>query len=104
MRGGGRTQAAAPAGGEYGTAVGVLCLGARGTVCVHTPAQPAPWGEVLHSTRLVRAAPDLPLPGSVSLDLSLPSLPPVLAVVRCPSPWGALHPATCPSGRCWRRL
>lgn len=64
MQGGGRTLAAAPAGGEYGTgtAVGVLCLGARGMVCVHTPAQPAPWGEVLHSARLVRAAPDLPLP------------------------------------------
>lgn len=71
---------------------------ARGCVRL-TPAQPASWGEVLCSVRLVvaafstaaiqvAAAPKLPLRQLPSPNPSLLSLTPVLAVVRCPSPRG----------------
>ena len=88
---------------------GRVVSGRMGRGCVWlTPAQPASWGEVLCSVRLVvaafsaaaiqvAAAPKLPLHQLPSLNLSLLSLTPVLVVIRCPSPRGHLL-------GCWWRL
>lgn len=104
-----------PAGGEYGAAV--CCVWAPGAwVCVHTPAQPTSWGEVLHSARLVGAACSAagtqPVAGLTSHypEPQPPLPPPSSSRGQMPLPWGTspgrgvLHLATCPGGGCWWKL
>lgn len=115
MQGGDRTPAAVPAGGEYGTVVSVLCLGAWGVgVCAHArpasllgrgaPLCQAGGGSVFRCGDPGRGSPNLPLPWLYEPEPQPPLAHPSSGLGQMPLPWGVLNPTICPGGGCWWRL